>query len=151
MSKPDGRRRTLLSIGAAVFGGLVLLAGCGGTKITTQRLAELKARNADLLELEIPGTERRIRATTDDEQKDRIRNSALRVTLTYRPTSRSAEDLKVEIIAILEEAGWIFEPHPDFAPATRGIDRVVVAVVKDSSGPRVSVALAPQLKPQESG
>ncbi len=149
MSQPAvTRRRRLLTVFAmALLGGLVLLAGCGGGAVNpSQRLPELKARNTDLLELEIPGTERKVRESTDDEQRNRIFRRPLRVTLVYRPATGTAEDLKIEIIGILEEAGWIFEPDRELrsAVAFREIDRVLVGVVKDASDPRVAVHLRPQ-------
>ncbi len=144
------RQRTLLTACAVVFlGGLVLLAGCG-TKIPTERLAELKARNPDLLALEIPGTKRKVNESTSDEQVISIFNTALLVTLAYRPEPETgtAEDLKVQIVAILEEAGWVFEErnNDDFAAANRDIDRVTVAVVTANSDPRVVINLSPQLR-----
>ncbi len=140
------RPRLLLVTVIALVGVLVLLGGCsGGSRVTSQRLPELKARNTDLVDLEIPGTERSYSESTDDEQRNNLFNRPLRVTVVYRPTTGTAEHLKAEIIELLEEAGWAFMPRDDLAVAYRDIDEVLVSLVEDSADPRVAILLEPRL------
>ncbi len=75
------KRRTLRSVCADFFSALSYLTGIGGTKVRTRRLPELKARNRDLLALKIPGTKRKVNASTNDRQRISTRTRALKVSL----------------------------------------------------------------------